>query len=151
VKPEGLLFEDFDKDAQLAERQEQFNGNVRCRCVVLNGVIIVGVPVALPVALKVGMAGDERPPNFMDSDKRGAEVRGVTRQFPDIHRTYVALREVRAARSDRAGRGYCDARRQRQEPQQHDASLDDATRNRSPQPKTTISYVTRCINGSASL
>jgi hypothetical protein len=151
VKGEGLLFEDFDKDAQLAERQEQFNGNVRGRCVVLNGVIIVGVPVALQVALKVGMAGGERRPNFMDSDKRGAEVRGVTRQFPDVHRARVALHEVRAARSDRAGRGYCDARRQRQEPQQHDASLDDATRNRSPQPKTTISYVTRAINGSASL
>jgi hypothetical protein len=151
VKGEGLLLEDFDKDAQLAERQEQFNGNVRGRCVVLNGVIVVRVPVALQVALKVGMAGDERPPNFMDSDKRGAEVRGVTHQFLDVHRACVALREVRAARSDRAGRGYCDARRQRQEPQQHDASLDDATRNRSPQPKTTISYVTRCINGSASL
>jgi len=51
VKREGLLFEDFDKDAQLAERQEQFNGNVRGRCVVLNRVIIVGVPVAPRVAL----------------------------------------------------------------------------------------------------
>ena len=105
MKGEGLLFEDFDKDAQLAECQEQFNGNVRGRCVVLNGVIIVGVPVSLQVALKVGMAGDERRPNFMDSDKRGAEVRGVTCQLPDVHRACVALREVRAARSDRAGRG----------------------------------------------
>ena len=151
MKREGLLFEDFDKDAQLAERQEQFNGNVRGRCVVLNRVIIVGVPVAPRVALNVGMAGDERRPNFMDADKRSAEVRGVTRQLPDVHHACVALREMRAARSDRAGRGHSDARRQRQEPQQHDASLDDATRNRSPQPKTTISYVTRCINGSASL
>lgn len=150
MKREWLVFEDFDKDAQLAERQEQFNRNIRGRRVVLNRVIIVGVPVVPQVALKVGMAGDQRRPNFMDSDKRVAEARRVTRQLPDVHRACVALREVRA-RSDRAGRGSCGARRQRQEPQQHDASLNDATRNRSPQPKTTISYVTRCINGSASL
>jgi hypothetical protein len=138
VKREGLLIEDFDKDAQLTERQEQFNGNARGRRVVLNRVIIVCVPVAPQVALKVGTAGDERGPNFMDSDKRGAEVGGVTRQLPYAHRAGVALSEV-WARSDRAGRGYCGARRQRQEPQQHDASLDDATRNRGPQPKFTIS------------
>jgi hypothetical protein len=135
VKREWLLFEDFDKDAQLTERQEQLNGNVRGRRVVLNRIIIVGVPVAPQVAVKMGTAGDERRPNFVDSDQRGADAGGVTRQRLDVHRARVAVCDMRA-RIDRARRGYCGARRQRQEPQQYDACLDAVARNRSPQPKS---------------
>jgi hypothetical protein len=47
----------------------------------------------------------------------------------------VAVCDMRA-RIDRARRGYCGARRQRQEPQQYDACLDAVARNRSPQPKS---------------
>jgi len=149
VKREWVLLEDFDRDAQLAQRQEQFDGDIRRRRVVLNGVVIVGVSLAPQVALKMGTAGDQRWPDFVDADERAADAGGVTRQLLDVH----CARTVREARVliERAGRGDCGACRQRQEPQQHDACLDDVTRNRDPQPKVTISQVQGAINGSASL
>jgi hypothetical protein len=94
VKREGLRFEDFDEDAQLAQRQEQFNGDVRGWRVVLNRVIIVGVPIAPQVALKMGAACDERGPDFMDSDQRGADLRSLPRQLLDDHRVRVAVRDA---------------------------------------------------------
>jgi hypothetical protein len=138
VKCEWILFEDFNKDAQLTERQEQFNGDVRGRCVVLNRVIIVGVSDTPRVALKMGTAGDERGPNFVDSDKRGADTGGVTRQLLDDYRVRVAVRDAWAC-IHRARCGDCGAGGQREKPQKQDACVDEGARSRNPQPEATIS------------
>ena len=109
MKGKRLALEEFSGDADLAQRQEQIDGDARNRRVVLDRIVVVRVQGSAQVALKMRAAHDQRCAYFSNFDERAADVCCLAGETLDDQRFGLRARDswlgVNRARRGDGGRG----------------------------------------------